>query len=117
MMAITYHPDIEVVAGMPVVISGVLLDATGQPLDITNAQLAWGLLDPNGNPVTPLSVSITKTDAVNGKIQIEIPPMPMPPGRYTDALQVTEGMNEELFWTGSILIAANPFSVNMEASD
>ena len=33
-------------------------------------------------------------------------------GRYTDALQVTAGVSTELFWIGSILIAANPLSVS-----
>jgi hypothetical protein len=30
------------------------------------------------------------------------------PGRYTDALQVTEGASTGVFWVGQILVAANP---------
>jgi len=115
-MAITYHPDIEVASGTPVVINGTLYDAAGNLLDITNASLSWGLLDPDGNPVQ-LDVTVTKTDAPNGVIQVAVPATALPPGRYTDALQATEGVNKELFWIGNILIAASPFSVNMEASD
>src|SRR6478609_4390205 len=115
-MPITYHPDVEVVSGMPITISGTLYDATGNLLDITNASLSWGLLDPDGNPVR-LDVTITKTDAPNGVIQVAVPATALPVGRYTDSLQATEGVNKELFWIGNILIAASPFSVNMEASD
>ena len=109
-MAITYHSDIEVVSGTPVVINGTLYDATGNLLDITNATLSWGLLDPSGNPVQ-LDVTITKTDAPNGVIQVAVPATALPVGRYTDGLQATEGVNKELFWIGNILIAANPFDV------
>ena len=109
-MAITYHPDVEVVSGMPITISGTLYEAAGNLLDITNTSLSWGLLDPDGNPV-PLDVTVTKTDAPNGVIQVAVPATALPPGRYTDALQATEGVNKELFWIGNILIAANPFDV------
>jgi hypothetical protein len=30
------------------------------------------------------------------------------PGRYTDALAVTEGASNDVFWIGQILVAANP---------
>ncbi len=109
-MPITYHPDVEVVSGMPITISGTLYDATGNLLDVTNATLSWGLLDPDGNPVQ-LDVTITKTDAPNGVIQVAVPATALDPGRYTNTLQATEGVNKELFWIGNILIAANPFNV------
>jgi len=31
--------------------------------------------------------------------------------RYTDALQVVAGTNKDVFWTGQILVAANPFNI------
>jgi hypothetical protein len=107
---LTYHSEIEVTSGTPITINGTLCDAAGNLLDVTNATLAWGLLDPDGNPVTP-DATITKTDAVNGVIQVEVPATALPPGRYTDSLQATEGAKKELFWIGNILIIANPFSV------
>jgi hypothetical protein len=108
-----YHPDISTVSGTPIVINGTLYDAAGNLLDLTNATLAWGLLDPDGNPVAPLSATISKTDPANGAISIEVPATytALQPGRYTDALEVTEGMNTEVFWIGQILVAANPFNV------
>jgi hypothetical protein len=108
-----YHPDVEVVSGTPIVINGILYDAAGNLLDVTNCTLAWGLLDPDGNPVSPLAVTISKTDPVNGAISIEVPATytDLRPGRYTDALQVTAGMSTDLFWTGWVLVCANPFIV------
>jgi hypothetical protein len=111
-MSVTYHPDVEVMAGVSWTIAGTLYDATGKLFDITNATLAWGLLDPNAVPV-PLAASISKTDAVNGGIQINIDANAtiLAPGRYTDALQVTEGAGTDVFWIGQILVAANPMLV------
>jgi hypothetical protein len=85
-MAISYHEDIEVVAGTAWVIGGVLYHANDQLLDVTNCSLAWSLLNPNGAPVLPVdvNVSISKTDAVNGAISIELAReyTALPPGRY-----------------------------------
>jgi hypothetical protein len=112
-MAITFHPDIEIASGEPITIKGLLVDANGQPVDVTNCTLAFALLDHDGAPVAPLNVTISKTDPTNGVISIEIPAAytALPPGRYTDGLQVTEGMSTEVFWVGQILIAANLFNV------
>jgi hypothetical protein len=52
-MAISYNEDIEVVAGTPWAIGGVLYDANDQLLDVTNCSLAWSLLNPNEAPVLP----------------------------------------------------------------
>jgi len=97
-------------AGTPWTIAGTVYDAQGNLLDVTNAQLAWCLLDPNGNPV-PQVVTITKTDPTHGAIEISVAATDtaLDPGRYTDALQVREGTSTELFWIGQILVAANPF--------
>lgn len=112
-MAIIYHPDLEVASGEPIAINGLLTDANGQPFDVTNCTLAFALLDPDGAPVSPLNATISKTDPTNGVISIEIPAAytALPPGRYTDGLQVTEGLSTEVFWVGNILVAANPFNV------
>jgi hypothetical protein len=107
-MPLTYHPDIELMAGLPWTIGGTLYDANGNLLDVTNCAFVWALLDPDGNPV--MHVSITKTDPSNGAIQISVASAytALNPGRSTDALQVTEGASTGLFWIGQICVAANP---------
>ena len=114
-MPVTYHPDIDVVSGTDWTIAGVLYDATGKLLDVTNCTLAWVLLDPDGNSILPfdLNITISKTDPVNGAIQINVPMgyTYLRPGRYTDALQVTEGTSTDVFWMGQLRCAANPFNV------
>ena len=112
---VTYHSDIEVAAGVPWTIAGTLFDRTGQLLDVTNCDLAWALLDPDGNPVLPtdLNVTISKSDPINGAIQINVPIeyTSLRPGRYTDVLQVTAGASTDVFWIGQLLIAANPYTI------
>jgi hypothetical protein len=112
---VTYHADIDVVSGTDWTIAGTLYDATGKLLDVTNCALAWVLLDPDGNPVLPtdLNITISKTDPVNGAIQITVPMQYtyLRPGRYTDALQVTEGTSTDVFWMGQLRCAANPLNV------
>jgi hypothetical protein len=51
--------------------------------------------------------------AVSGAIRIAIAKSDtaLDPTRYTDALQVVAGTNKDVFWTGQILVAANPFNV------
>jgi hypothetical protein len=50
---------------------------------------------------------------VNGAIQISVAKADtaIDPGRYTDALRVIAGPNKDLFWSGQILVPANPFAV------
>jgi hypothetical protein len=114
-VAVVYHPDIDVVSGADWTIAGTLYDASGALLDVTNATLAFTLLDMNGEPVDGINAnaSVSKTNATQGAIQIEIPSQytTLVPGRYTDALQVTEGASRDIFWIGQILVAANPFNI------
>ena len=114
-MALTIHPDLQVASGVPMVIAGQLFDANGAPLDVTNATLAWGLVDPDGEAVTAVNNAavITKTAPGNGGIQISVPEVQMQlvPGRYTDVLAVTEGTSTDVFWQGFIVVAANPMNV------
>jgi len=114
-MAITYHPDVQVVSGTDWTLAGVLYDATGKVLDVTNCTLVWTLLDPNGVPVQPLSTDavITKTNPAQGAVQISVDmgDTALLPGRYTDALQVSEGTSTDVFWIGNILVDANPMNV------
>jgi hypothetical protein len=114
-MSVSYHADVELMAGLPWLINGTLYDANGNPFDVSNCSFVRALLDPSGNPVLPLddNVLISKTDPTNGGIQISIPAQytALDPGRYTDALRVTEGNSSDVFWIGQILVAANPMLV------
>jgi hypothetical protein len=110
---LSYHDPVDVIAATPWTIAGTLYDAAGKIFDVTNCTLAWALLDPNGNPVPIPTASISKTDPVNGAIEVAVAKTDtaLDPGRYTDALQVTEGASKDVFWVGNILVAANPFNV------
>jgi hypothetical protein len=100
-MPLTYHGDVEVAAGVPWTINGTLCNAAGAPFDVTNAQLAWVLLNADSY-VVPMTASITKTDPVNGTISIEVAKTD------TDALQIRKGTGRGLYWIGNICVAANP---------
>jgi hypothetical protein len=59
-MPTTNHGDIELVGGDAWCIVGTLLDKGGNPLDLTNASIAWTLLDPSGTPVRiPRAITAT----------------------------------------------------------
>ena len=108
-MPLTYHRDVEVTAGVPWTINGTLCNAAGAPFDVTNAQLAWVLLNADSF-VVPVTASITKTDPVNGAISIEVTKTDtgLAPGRYMDALQIRQGTGTGLYWIGQILVAEHP---------
>jgi len=108
---ITYHPDVEVRAGLPLVLNGTLLDGTASPSTAPGPTLTWALLDPDGNPAVPVNaVTITKSAPTSGGFQISVPKeaMALPVGRYTDCLSVQSGALKQNFWTGFVLISANP---------
>ena len=67
-MPLSYHRDVEVAAGVAWTINGTLSNAAGAPFDVTNAQLAWVLLNA-GSYVVPMTASITKTDPVKWRHQ------------------------------------------------
>jgi len=51
------------------VIDGTLLDVTGQPLDLSNAELTWTLIGPDGLPALQNGdASISIVDSTNGII-------------------------------------------------
>jgi hypothetical protein len=108
----THHGFIEVVAGDPGEIPGTLTDADGQPLDLTNAQFEWVLVDAGGNPIT-LAAEVDVMDAAAGAIGIYVPATDTAgdPGYYTDALRVNlPSAGDATVWHGQILVAANPFA-------
>jgi hypothetical protein len=110
---VQHHPDVELTAGVPWTIAGQLCNAKGQAFDVTNAQLTWVLLNAD-SWVVPMTVSITKTDPVNGAISIEVAKTDaaLAPGRYTDAIQIRQGTGTGLYWIGNILVAADPPHTN-----
>lgn len=110
---IQYHPDIELMSGTSWIINGTLTDASGAVFDPSQSTLEFALLDPEGNALTLAGVNISVTNPVTGSIQILVPntATALVPDRYTDALQVTGGPIVDLFWIGSILIAANPLNI------
>jgi hypothetical protein len=64
-MALTHHGDIEVMPGDDWIIPGVLLDANGNPLDLSDCKLSWALVGPDGNGVAVAedAVDLEITDA------------------------------------------------------
>jgi len=86
-------------------IDGTLLDATGQPLDLSNATLTWTLI---GRRACRSCRTVT-LDASAGLIRVaNAKTAQLERGRYIDALQLTIGDIVSLLWTGVILVAANP---------
>ena len=114
-MALVHHDDTELMAAIDWAIDGTLLDATGQPLDLTNATLQWTLIGPSGTPVLQnTDAAISVVDASNGLTRISIAnamTATLNAGRYIDALQLSIGDIVSPLWLGVILVAANPRQV------
>ena len=112
----TQHNDIELVAGDDWVIPATLLDANGNPLNLTSASFTWTLVDPTGETASDLvgASSITVLNAANGTLQIEVPrefTEPLLPGRYHDGLRVVMSNFQSTYWFGTILVDGDPFSL------
>ena len=112
-MAVAHHDDTELMAATDWAIDGTLLDVNDQPLDLSNATLAWTLIGPSGAAVfTEADASISVLPpATGGLIRISIAntkTAQLECGRYIDALEVTIGDVVSPLWIGNILVAANP---------
>jgi hypothetical protein len=86
----THHDPIELLAGDDWEIPGALLDDNGNPLDLSNAEFEWVLVDRGGNPIT-LAAEVEVTDPAEGAINIMVlasDTAGLDPGFYTDALRV-----------------------------
>jgi hypothetical protein len=109
----THHGLIELVAGDPWEIPGTLTDDNGQPLDLTNAQFEWALVDTGRNPIT-LAAAVDVIDAAAGVLGIYVRASDtagLDPGYYTDALRVKlPSAGGATVWHGQILVVANPFT-------
>ena len=110
-MTIPYHDPAELMAATDWGIDGTLLDANGQPLDLSSATLNWTLIGPQGTPVlADGDATITVIDSANGIIRITIASAKtasLECGRYIDALQLSIGNIVSPLWLGQILVAAN----------
>src|SRR5262249_36934755 len=111
-MPLQHHSDTELMAATDWGIDGTLLDADGNPLDLSNATLNWTLISPSGLPVLANGdATITITDPTAGTIHISVhnaKTAQLECGRYLDALELTIGDVISALWTGVILVAANP---------
>lgn len=113
----THHDDVSVTAGDDWVIPGLLLDASGAPLDLTLAVFEWTLIDPDGNAIVALVNGSTLTvvePKTAGQIQVTVPnelTEPLLAGRYHDALRVTMENSSSTYWVGTILVDCDLFSL------
>ena len=113
-MPTTNRDPAKLVAGDDWHIVGTLLDRAGNPLDLTNASIAWTLLDPSGSPVGA-SATITVIDPPSaGIVNIKLTgatTATLAPGHYTEALRITRAGKSSAFQGLSIIVvAANPFA-------
>lgn len=122
-MALTHHDDIELMPGDDWLIVGNVNDASGSPLDLTNAELMWMLLDPDGVPCSAVAASSLSRVAPfsSGVVNIAVPRnvnAGLDPGRYHDALRVIitnvsdSTQKVEAVWFGPVLIDADPFTMS-----
>jgi len=106
--------DTNFVAGDDWRIDGTLLDRDGNPLDLTNASIAWTLLDPSGAPVKAKAIITVLDPPTAGMVNIELTAATtggLLPGRYTEALRITRAGTTSTFQGLSILVVArNPFA-------
>jgi hypothetical protein len=72
-----------------------------------------GRVTPNRHAGTGHDRRHSETAPINGAIQINIAKSDtmLDPSRYNDALQVVSGAQKDVFWTGQIVVCANPFAV------
>ena len=113
-MPTTDHDDANLVAGDDWHIVGTLLDKDGNPLDLTNASIAWTLLDWSGAPVEANTVISVLDPPTAGTVNIKLTAettAALTPGRYTEALSITRVGTTSTFQGLSIMVVArNPFA-------
>jgi hypothetical protein len=112
----THHDDVTLYSGDDWTINGTLLDASGNPFDLTGADLTWRLLDADGQSMLPSeSATITVVEpASDGKIIISVPDTAtagLVPGPYVDALRVDDSADKRsTLWSGRVQVSANLFA-------
>jgi hypothetical protein len=95
-------------------IDGTLLDRDGNPLDLTDASIAWTLLDPSGAPVKANAIITVLDPPIAGMINIKLTgatTAALSPGRYTETLRITRAGTTSTFQSLSIIVVAqDPFA-------
>jgi hypothetical protein len=113
-MPTTDDDDAHFVAGDDWHIDGTLLDRDGNPFDLTNASIAWTLLDPSGAPVKANATITVLDPPTAGRINIKLTgatTAALSPGRYTETLRITRAGTTSTLQSLSILVVArNPFA-------
>ena len=115
-MGITYHADLEIAAGDDWLIAGTLLDADGQPIDLSQAgtTIEWVLFNPDGGvALTSDQFTVNVVPQEVGNISIVVPRIStylLPAGRYTDSLRVTTTIRS-VEWRGNILVSCDLFEL------
>jgi hypothetical protein len=106
--------DAPLVAGEAWHILGELLDRYGKPLDLTDASIAWTLLDSSGGQVEASAIITVLDPPTHGIVNIELTAATtaaLAPGFYTEALRITRaGRTAELQGLSIIVVAASPFA-------
>jgi hypothetical protein len=114
-LELTHHDDADVMAGDTWVIPFTLYDADGAALDLTDAELSWTFLNPDGYKCLDIinSAVIAKDNPLtSGKGRITVPAgaTSRPPGRYSDAMRVVIGSEVDTMFHGMILVSADAFA-------
>jgi len=113
------HPPQTFVVGNAWQIDAALHDRDGNPLDLTNVDLAWFLLDPAKDRVIDgRGVGIEVTDRTAGKCSIAVTAAAtakLSPGVYSDMVRLTlhSGPGTPVLlratvWEGPITVVASP---------
>ena len=113
-MPIPHHPDLQFVAGDDWDIGASLQRPDGSAYDLSNATVIWMLRGPDGLPCLQPDQYSIKIDSppTAGLITIAVTApvtAPLRPGRYLDWLRATDSAGTDTFWTGIILVSANPW--------
>jgi len=114
-MAVPHHADLEFVAGDDWDIGGTLLRPDGTAFDLTEATVKWMLRGPDGLPVFSSDQYTVKLNEplTAGLITVVVPAAvtaTLPPGPYLDWLRATDNAGTDTFWTGMIIVDANPLA-------
>jgi hypothetical protein len=97
------------VAGDDWRIVGELFDRDGNTLDLTNASIAWTLLDPSGAPIEVNAAIAVIDPPTAGVVNIKLTAATtaaLAPGRYTEALRITRAGKTSTFQGLSIMVVA-----------
>lgn len=110
-MTVNAHDTLEFVAGDTWEIDALMLDADGNPFDLTGAGIVWTLNDTRGrvNYLTrSVGSGVTITDAPGGRCTISVSPAlsaAIIPGTYRDQCRVTAaGGSVSVEWQGYVVV-------------